>query len=318
MDAITAGAALIVVQLCVALVMAGTFYAVRHEKCTRYWALSGVFTALGVLLVVLNAGAPRYAVLLIGNNSLVFGVILQWWGLQAFYKIPASKAGWVIGAVFFLLFGWLLVIGAQVSERALLSSIGILTTFILCVREVWRGQRKRWTFAGRLTLGAGSLLLVAFVFRFAANLLKVTQFLPATSTSFGVTMVYLVPLAGTLLFSTGLFLLYFERLVQDKHHLATHDELTGLGRECAARVGERLVNALRQYRFNDTHPVTVSVGLALLPDTQHERSWVSLINRADKELYRAKAAGRNRFCIAVDLRGVAAAGREPDATIGAK
>ena len=394
MDAITAGTALIVVQLCVALVMTGTFYTVRNEKCTRYWALSGAFAAIGVLLIVLNAGAPRYAVLIIGNNSLVFSVILQWWGLQTFYKVQPGKAGWVIGAAFFLLFGVLLLIGAGVPERALLSSIGILLVFSLCMFELWRGQEQRWTFAGRLTLGAGALLLAAFVFRLVANILKVTQFLPNSNTSLGVAMVYLAPLAGTLLFSTGLILLYFERMVADKHYLATHDELTGLlnrraiaaagerdaevalrlgrplavafvdidffkkindkfgheagdcvisevarilkntcrnidlvgryggeefciilpglGRESAALVGDRLVNALRKYRFRGEHPVTVSVGLALLPSEFGEPSWSGLVSRADKELYRAKAGGRDKFCIAVDLRNVAATDSESE------
>jgi hypothetical protein len=77
LDALTAGTALILVQLCMALVMAGTFYATPSEKCTQYWAASGLFIAIGILFLVLNAGAPRYFILLIGNNSLILGMILQ-------------------------------------------------------------------------------------------------------------------------------------------------------------------------------------------------------------------------------------------------
>ncbi|OWP20494.1 hypothetical protein CBF90_16665, partial [Microbacterium sp. AISO3] len=73
MDVLTAGAALIVVQLCVALVMAGIFYAAPTEHCTRFWALSGVSFAVGVLMVVLNAGAPRPLILILGNSTLILG-----------------------------------------------------------------------------------------------------------------------------------------------------------------------------------------------------------------------------------------------------
>lgn len=58
MDASTAAAATLAVQLAVALIMAGTFYASSGERCTRYWALSGLLSALGVLVVIVNGGAP--------------------------------------------------------------------------------------------------------------------------------------------------------------------------------------------------------------------------------------------------------------------
>ncbi|MGZ3252826.1 MAG: GGDEF domain-containing protein, partial [Burkholderiaceae bacterium] len=191
---------------------------------------------------------------------------------------------------------------------------------------------------------------------------------------------YLVPLGGSLLYGTGLLLLYFERIVEEKHHLATHDELTGMlnrraivsggerevamalrnhqpltiafvdvdffkrindnlgheagdiflveiaqllkktcrnidlvgryggeefciifpgvGHENATIVGERLLNAVRQYRFQNQYQMTVSVGLASLPENPKDRSWANLINRADAALYKAKDFGRDQFCIA--------------------
>jgi diguanylate cyclase (GGDEF)-like protein len=195
---------------------------------------------------------------------------------------------------------------------------------------------------------------------------------------------YLVPLAGTLLYATGLLLLYFERMVQEKHHLATHDELTGLlnrraivaggereiavaarnrqslavafididffkqvndrlghkagdavladmahllmtncrnidlvgrygGEEfCivfpgvdsaeASLLGDRLMTAVRRYRFRDQFPVTVSIGLAILRADDADRSWNNLLPRADAELYKAKSQGRDRVCIAAPAK----------------
>lgn len=55
-----------------------------------------------------------------------------------------------------------------------------------------------------------------------------------------VAILYLVPLAGTLLYATSLLLLYFERIVGENRHLATHDELTGLlNRRAIVSAGER-------------------------------------------------------------------------------
>ena len=93
MDALTAAAAALAVQMAVALVMAGTFYASSGERCTRYWAVSGLLTALGVVVVVVNAGAPRFVLSTMGNSAIIAGMVLQWWGVRAFYGKRRSLAG---------------------------------------------------------------------------------------------------------------------------------------------------------------------------------------------------------------------------------
>lgn len=381
MDSFTAGIALIVTQLCIALVMAGIFYATPSEKCTRYWMLSEIFIAVGVLLIVANAGAPRYAILIIGNNSLIWGAILQWWGVQTFYRTPVNKLGWILGAAFFLLFGLLLLMDAKITSRGTLSSATVLVVFICTAYTLWvRAGPRRRTFGNRLALGALALLAVNNIFRIVALLRHTPEIHPAAASPFVVTILYLVPLAGTLLYATSLLLLYFERIVGENRHLATHDELTGLlnrraivsagerevavalrnrqslaiafvdadffkrindklghnigdavlceianiikmtcrdvdlvGRyggeefcvvlpgvsaETVVLVGERLVCAVRQYRFCIEDPVSVSVGLAVLAPGDDDRSWTNLIKRADDQLYRAKGLGRDRFCVA--------------------
>lgn len=58
----------------------------------------------------------------------------------------------------------------------------------------------------------------------------------------------------------------------------------------ARGVGVRLLEAVRIQL-----PVTVSIGLASIPDNAQEKS--DLIIKADKALYRAKASGRDRLCV---------------------
>jgi diguanylate cyclase (GGDEF)-like protein len=240
MDFFTAGIALITTQLCMALIMAGVYFATPQETCTRYWALAETLLAVGVLLLVVNAGAPRIAIIVIGNNSLICGSILQWWGLQAFYGKQPGKAGWLVGATFFLLHGFLLATSEQTGPRVFLLAATLLTLLMLSFLTVWNGNKPKRTFGGRLVLGATVVLITNNALRIAAVLLGFLDATAAPRSSVGVFLIYLVPMLGILLYATGLLLLYFEKMVQEKHHLATHDELTGLlNRRALIAGGER-------------------------------------------------------------------------------
>lgn len=380
MDSLTAGIALVAVQFCVALVMTGVYFAAPREKSTRYWALSEIFISVATLMIVLNTGRANYFFLLIGTNGLIWGTILQLWGIQAFYKKPESKSGWLVGLLFGALFVLIILMAFPVTERLLLLSATMLCLLFLNYRELWNGPESRRTFGNILALGAAVLLMLNNVFRIAATLVQSQDVLPVTHSPLGVALLYMVPLCGTLLYGSGLLLLYFERTVAEKHHLATHDELTGmlnrraivaggerevavalrnhqpltiafvdvdffkrindnLGHEAgdiflveiaqllkntcrnidlvgryggeefciifpgvdhenAMIVGDRLLNAVRQFRFHNQYQMTVSVGLASLPENPKDRSWTNLINRADAALYKAKDFGRDRYCIA--------------------
>lgn len=378
MDALTAAVALIIAQLCIALVMTGAYLATRPERCMRYWAAAAILIVIGVLLVVVGQRAPP-VVQLLGNSCLVFGAILQLWGLQLFYKAPGSRLGWIIGAGFCLLFFLLGLAGGSAFHRVLVLSTTLLLLLVLSSRVLLAGMQSRRTFGSLLTLGAIALLMLNNIVRIAAAIRQDPDFLPMAQSPAGIAILYLVPLGGIFLYATGLLLLYFERLVDAKNHLATHDEVTGIlnrraivaggerevvvairsrqplsvafvdidffkrvndtlgheagdlvladiaqrlrdacrnidlvgryggeefclifpgaGADSTAALGERLLAAVRQYRFRDQYPVTVSVGFASLPGADGDRSWASLIHHADIALYQAKALGRDRFCI---------------------
>ena len=72
----------------------------------------------------------------------------------------------------------------------------------------------------------------------------------------------------------------------------------GLTRDEACRIGERLVLAVRNHRFEHGAPVTISVGLvSLLPGQLQD--WDALVHQADLALYQAKNEGRNDFRMAL-------------------
>ncbi|MEC4718483.1 GGDEF domain-containing protein [Noviherbaspirillum sp. CPCC 100848] len=376
MDVLTAGAALIVVQLCVALVMAGIFYAAPTETCTRFWALSGVSFAIGVLMVVLNAGAPRPLILIVGNSTLILGLVLQWCGIRAFFQKTQARTGWVLWLLFVMLFILLVVRDSGIGARALLSAVFVLVMLLVTLVEMWTGPGSRTTFARKLTVGSLLLLVISYSGRVVATVVNTSELLPSSSNTLAVVLIYFVPIAGTLLFCNGLLLLYFERVIADKHHLATHDELTGLlnrralvaggerelrlaqrmhtpitvaladidlfkqindtlgheagdraiievarllkdacrsvdliGRyggeefclvfpgtdEAVARtVAERLVQTVAAHRFSIDRNISISIGLASMGAAEVGQDWAQLVRRADKALYAAKQAGRNR------------------------
>ena len=249
MDALTAAAAALGVQLAVALVLAGTFYASSGERCTRYWALSGLLQATGVLIVIINAGAARMALSTLGNSAIIAGMVLQWWGVRAFYGKQRSPLGWLIIGGFFLFFGYSFVMEHPLRNRALLSSIAMALVFILNLAELWRQRSTRTSFAGMLVFSAALATAVAFTTRAVAVYLNQPQFLPDTAAGLGVVVVYLVPMVTMLLFAMGLMLLYFERLISDKHRMATQDELTGLyNRRAIVSAGQREIDVAQRLR----------------------------------------------------------------------
>ncbi|QAU34532.1 GGDEF domain-containing protein [Janthinobacterium sp. 17J80-10] len=381
-DALTAGTALILVQFSVSLVMAGLFFALPTEKCTRHWALSGLCVGIGLTMVIVNAGAPRYLILILGNNLLILGLIYQWTGLRAFYRRPPSKAGWIVGGLFFMAYALSLIQNATISVRGLLAAIAIFLMLLLYMYELLSAQVQKWSFARLLATTAVAALLISYGGRVALAAFQVAEILPRTNSLISVTLLYFVPVVGTLLLSSALLLLYFERIVADKDHLATHDELTKvfnrraidtsgqreisvarrlrkpmaiafvdidhfkeindrfghavgdrvlfqvaqalkgacrdidlIGRyggeefciifpnmdmEKCHVVGQRLVSAVNQCRFEIAENVTISVGIALSRLDDEKHNWGILIERADHELYKAKSGGRNRFEVHAD------------------
>ena len=379
MDALTAATATMAVQLSVALVMAGTFYASSGERCTRYWALSGLLSAIGVLIVILNGGAARLALSTLGNTAMIAGMVLQWWGMRAFYGRRRSVVGWLIIGGFLILFARSLLLEEPLRNRALLASITMALIFFLNLFELWNKRSARTSFAGMLAFLAAAASVVAFITRAVGVFQGNLQFLPDTAAGAGVVIVYLIPMVSTLLFAMALMLLYFERLVADKHEMATQDELTGLynrraivaagkreidvaqrlrrplgvayididhfkrindqlghdagdhviteighllkdscrnidivgryggeefciifpgmDREGVTMLAERMLAAVRRYRFRSALPVTLSMGFTVLAPEEQERSWTVLMQHADKLLYRAKSEGRDRYCI---------------------
>jgi diguanylate cyclase (GGDEF)-like protein len=379
MDPFTAGIALILVQLCVALVMAGVFLATPTDKTTRYWAMSGLLIALGVVVAVLNNRQPRPMYAMNGIGLIIAGLICQWHGIQTFYRQQVASWTWGIGIAFIAVYGLCFYFDTSFQYRSALLALMIFILLGMSLHALRRGQGDApWTFVRGLVQGGVLLLMLSYAMRLGMLTLQITGRLPLTRSTFDIVTSYLAPLVGTVLFTIGLMLLYFERVVEENRHLATHDELSkllnrraivaagerelalsrrlqrelsvafididlfkrfndefghdagdrvivdvarileqtcrnidfvgryggeeflivlpGASRLDAAIIGERLVKAMREYRFRGAYPVTISVGMATLPREDETCTWDGLMLRADAALYEAKDLGRDRYC----------------------
>lgn len=71
--------------------------------------------------------------------------------------------------------------------------------------------------------------------------------------------------------------------------------LPGTKGQSALEIGERIRSRISEYHWNITHleKVTVSIGVASF---EHDADILTLIKRADEQLYHAKASGRNKVC----------------------
>ncbi|MCA1323631.1 GGDEF domain-containing protein [Herbaspirillum sp. alder98] len=253
MDPLTASTSLAIVQLCSSLVMAGVFSSAPSERCTRYWAWSGVLVALGVVVVVAGylaaPGLWRQGALWLGNTSLFAGSVAAWSGLRHFYQRPAKLWGWFMVALFALLFAWLLSKDVSFTQRAYLAVAAMQLVFTLVFVELMRGlsgpaarHYARWGFGRGMGLAAVLTLSGAYIARLVLAASQPALFEPPHMSPLGVLLIYMIPLGGGMLFSAALLMLYFERLVADKQRLATEDELTGaLNRRELVRCGEAVL-----------------------------------------------------------------------------
>lgn len=368
---------MIATQLSMALAMFGLWLADRRQAPgAQYWAAAELLISIGIGFVLYDHGANQPAVLIIANASLIWGVVLQYWGLQTFFGLPRGRIGVVVGVSYMAVHSMLLFSGLGLGLRVALFSAVMLGMISITLRLNIRQSRGGATLGSHLITAALCLVLANNVLRLTAALIAGDRMHVASPSTLNVVLLYLIPLVGIVLYSVGLLLLYFERSVREQRHLASHDGLTGVlnrravvesGAEIMARaiqqkqplavslvdidyfkrfndelghhagdqvlievadllaahcrrddvlgryggeefllvlpgmpgmdcvhLGERLTGAVRQYRYQGRHAVTISAGFASL---QPGDTWTSLLARADAQLYRAKALGRDQFCI---------------------
>src|SRR5690606_14242088 len=142
--------------------------------------------------------------------------------------------------LFTALLAAMLLLDLPARQRTLLFSGTLILLLALSLQAIWQGQGMPRTFVQLLVPAAIVLLLSSHLLKLAIAIMQFHDAVPAQRTPLDITVAYLMPIVGTVLFSIGLPLLYFERLVETNRHLATHDELSKLlNRRAICAAGER-------------------------------------------------------------------------------
>ncbi|MGE0667980.1 MAG: diguanylate cyclase [Sphingomonadales bacterium] len=228
-QALTGSVAFAVTQSAVALFMAGLYVAARRDACTRYWAIASTLVAVGVIAPFPFTGTPfRLLAMAIGTTAIVAGLVWMWWGMRVFFGRRPNPIGWWLIGIHALIFVGAFVVIPETQVRVVVFALAVGIAVTLIVLEVWRGSGEKLTVARRLVVFAYVMTLAPIIVRAAVLLGTGTRMSPTTDNTFNVMMLYLLPMAGGLLSSVGTLLMYFERTIEEKDYLASHDELTRL------------------------------------------------------------------------------------------
>ncbi len=249
LQALTGSVAFAVTQTAVALFMTGLYVAARRDACTRYWAIASALIAAGVVVPFPFIATPlRLPAIWLGTSVIVAGLVWMWSGMRVFFgRKPKALGWWLIGghAVFVAA---VFAASPETHLRVISFALAVSMAVALVGIEVWRGDGAPLTVARRLVVFAYAVTLAPVIFRAWILLGTGVRMTPLTDSTSNVIMLYLLPMAGGLLSSVGTLLMYFERTIDEKDYLASHDELTRLyNRRALTEQGLRALEAAARH-----------------------------------------------------------------------
>ncbi|MGE0667983.1 MAG: diguanylate cyclase [Sphingomonadales bacterium] len=239
LQAVTASAAVGITRVVIALFMFGLYLAARRDACTGYWAVSAVLTGVGSTTPLYGETAGSLG-MWFACVSVVTGGVMYWWGLRLFFGRDRSPLGWwMIGGVA-LVTGVMFLLTSAQQPRLLAFAGAVLVGIAVIVREAWRGDGSPLSVGRAMVVGSYSFVLVVLLARAGYFLIGGVPVSPTSDHPVNVTLLYLVPLLTSTLAAVGSLLMYFQRTVAQKEHLATHDDLTRIfNRRALAAAGRQ-------------------------------------------------------------------------------
>ncbi|MEN3953478.1 GGDEF domain-containing protein [Iodidimonas sp. SYSU 1G8] len=244
-QALTGSVAFALTQAAVALFMFGLYLAARRDPCTRYWSIASALVAIGVILPFpFIATGLSLAAIWLGTSAIVAGLIWMWQGTRVFFDREPKLSGWALAWGHALFVAALFMASDQAVWRIISFAVAVTVAVSLIMFEIVRGDGKPMTIARRLVVFAYAITLAPVIIRASILLATGRQMTPLTDSTLNVAMLYLLPMAGGLLSSVGMLLMYFERTIDEKDYLANHDELTRLyNRRALTEAGKKALAA---------------------------------------------------------------------------
>ncbi|MCB5190058.1 GGDEF domain-containing protein [Methylobacillus arboreus] len=245
----TANVGYAISQLCIAIIMGGLYFLAPTERSTRYWALSGLLSVFGSTLTAFSISKFGHLPLIIGSTMMIGAMTAKWWGTQAFFGKKPAYIGWYLILGFFIVYSLVVLLQFTIAVRTLLFSIMLALLMFLNVVEVVGARKLKLSFANSLVIIAYTLAAADFILRGILSVSGSIDLSPQSHDPINVFGLYLIPMWCNLLGSLGLLLMYFESIIHEKEHLATHDELTKLyNRRALVNLGRREVDLAHRYQ----------------------------------------------------------------------
>ncbi|MEN3977027.1 GGDEF domain-containing protein [Emcibacter sp. SYSU 3D8] len=246
----------------IALFMSGMYLTARRETSTRYWAIAAVLLAVGAMSSFPLAGTVLASVgIWLAVTLVIAGGICWWWGLRVFFGRSVPALGWWIITANSVACALIFAVTDAAGPRIYNFVLGALVVVVLVVRETLRGDGTPLNIGRKIVVLSYLTAMAALLARAAYFLVLDMPVRPMTDNSVNVALLYFAPMVCVLLGAVGVLLMYFERTIEQKEYLATHDDLTRLrNRRALANQGRRALETAR-----DTgHPLSL-----LLIDIDH-------------------------------------------------
>ncbi|WP_429114423.1 diguanylate cyclase domain-containing protein [Aeromonas veronii] len=272
----------------VAAIFAYLWHTQRQLRSLLYWSASelAIAAAFGCLLLRPLTGEISLANILLTNLLIIATPLLYERGLRHFFRREADRFGWLcplLALAGFLLFA---VTATQLPQDDIHSRIVVLSGAIslqmcLLLWQLWRYQR----LAPAYRVLRFAILLLAL--QLALQLIRMAkhQWWPESAAS-SLTDPLLGPVIRESLPTAGLA----GRLGGDELALLVMETSQTLP-ACCQTLQQRVADATRSLAGG---PISLSIGLTSL---QQGESFEQAYSRADRALYAAKQAGRQRACI---------------------
>lgn len=245
----TANVAYAISQLCIAIIMGGLYFLAPTARSTRYWAISGLLSVLASTLTAFSISQFGHFPLIISSTLMIAAMTTKWWGIQAFFGKKPAYAGWYLMLGFFVAYSLVAMMHPAMAARTLLFFFALTLLTFLNVTEVISAKKLRLSFANSLVIIAYTLAAADFLLHGILAITGNIDFAPGNHDPINVFGLYLIPMWCNLLGSLGLLLMYFESIILEKEHLATHDELTKLhNRRALVTCGQREVDMAYRYQ----------------------------------------------------------------------
>lgn len=225
LQAVTASTAVGMTRVVVALFLFGLYLTARRDACTGYWAISAILVGAGSTTPLYTGEADALSIWF-ACVMVVTGGVCFWWGLRLFFGRDQSAIGWWLIYGIAIGVGLLQLLTDAAAPRLLAFAVAVIIGASLIVREAWRGDGSPLTVGRAMVAGSYAVALAALMARAAYFLGNDLPVSPTSDHPVNVVLLYLTPLMTSILASVGALLMYFQRTIAEKEHLATHDDLT--------------------------------------------------------------------------------------------